>query len=43
MFFDLSKAQATFQSQINKIWAQKLDVIIIVYLDDILIHTESEG
>ncbi len=32
-----------FQSYINKILAEKLDVFVIVYLDDILIYTESEG
>ncbi len=34
---------ATFQGYINKILAEKLDVFMIVYLDDILIYIESKG
>ncbi len=43
MPFGLINAPATFQYYINKILAEKLDVFVIVYLDDILIYTESEG
>ena len=43
MPFDLSNAPATFQKYVNKILAKKLDVFIIVYLDDILIYTEDPG
>ncbi len=43
MPFRLTNAPATFQSYINKILVEKLDVFVIVYLDDILIYTESEG
>ncbi len=32
-----------FQSYINKILAEKLDVFVIVYLDDILIYTENKS
>ena len=43
MPFELSNAPASFQGYINKILAKKLDVFVIVYLDDILIYTEDEG
>ena len=45
MPFGLTNAPATFQSYINKILAEKLDIFVIVYLDDIFIYTkdESEG
>ncbi len=39
----LANAPAMFQGDINKILAKKLNVFVIVYLDDILIYTESEG
>ena len=42
MLFGLSNAPASFQGYINKILAKKLDVFVIVYLDDILIYTEDE-
>ncbi len=43
MPFGLINAPATFQGYINKILAEKLDVFVIVYLNDILIYTKSEG
>ena len=43
MPFGLSNALATFQGYVNKILAKKLDVFVIVYLDDILIYTEDPG
>ena len=43
MVFGLSNAQASFQGYIKKILAKKLDVFVIVYLDDILISIENEG
>ena len=43
MPFGLSNAPATFQRYVNKILAEKLDVFVIVYLDDILIYTEDLG
>ncbi len=41
MPFGLSNAPASFQGYINKILAEKLDIFVIVYLDDILIYTED--
>ena len=39
--FGLSNTPATFQGYINKILAEKFDVFVIVYLDNILIYTED--
>ncbi len=41
--FGLTNAPATFEGYINNIMAEKLNVFVIVYLDDILIYTKSEG
>ena len=43
MLFGLSNAPATFQKYVNKILVEKLDIFIIVYLDDILIYTNDLG
>ena len=43
MLFGLSNTPATFQGYVNKILAEKLDLFVIVYLDDILIYTEDPG
>ncbi len=43
MPFRLTNPPATFQGYINKILAEKLDVFVIVYLDDNLIYTKSVG
>ena len=43
MPFGLSNALASFQGYINKILAEKLDIFVIVYLDDIFIYTEDQG
>ncbi len=42
MSFGLTNAPATFQNYINKILVEKLDVFVIVYLDDIFIYTENK-
>ena len=43
MSFGLSNAPASFQSYINKILAEKLNIFVIVYLNDILIYNEYSG
>ena len=43
ILFGLSNASATFQKYVNKILAEKLDIFVIVYLDDILIYTKDLG
>ena len=43
MPFGLSNTPASFQGYINKILAEKLDIFVIVYLDDILIYTKDPG
>lgn len=40
--FGLINVPAIFQGYINKILIKRLDVFMIVYLDDILIYTKSE-
>ena len=43
MPFRLSNAPASFHSYINKILAKKLDIFVIMYLDDILVYTKDQG
>ena len=43
MPFGLTNAPASFQRYINKILAEKLDIFVIVYLDNILIYTDDDG
>ena len=43
MPFGFSNAPATFQGYVNKILAEKLDIFVIIYLDDILIYTKDPG
>ena len=43
MPFGFSNAPATFHGYVNKILVKKLDVFVIVYLDDFLIYTEDPG
>ena len=43
MPFGFSNSPASFQGYINKILVKKLDIFVIVYLDDILIYTEDPG
>ena len=43
MFFGLFNAFANFQGYINKILAKKLNIFVIIYLDDIFIYTKDDG
>ena len=43
MFFGLSNTPTTFQKYVNKILAKKLDIVVIIYLDDILIYIKDSG
>lgn len=43
MPFGFFNAPACFQGYMNKILAEKLDVFVMVYLDDILIYTKDPG
>ena len=42
MPFGLTNALASFQGYINKIFAEKLNIFVIVYLDDILVYTNDD-
>ena len=41
MSFNLSNAPATFREYVNKILDKKLDIFVIIFLDDILIYTQD--
>ena len=43
MLFGLLNTLASFEGYINKILAKKIDVFVIVYLEDILIYIKNEG
>lgn len=43
MTFGVSNALISFQRFINTILAEKLDIFIIVYLDEILIYTKDSS
>lgn len=43
MLFGLSNALASFQGYINKILIKKLDVFVIVYLDNIFIYIKDKN
>ena len=43
MPFGLTNTPTSFQEYINKILVEKLDIFVIVYLDDILIYTKDDG
>ncbi len=43
MLFGLTNMPTMFQNYINKILAEKLNVFVIVYLNDILIYIESKN
>ena len=42
MFFILTNILASFEGYINKIVTEKLDIFVIVYLNDILIYTNND-
>ena len=43
MPFCLTNAPASFQRYINKIFAKKFNIFVIVYLDNILIYIDNDG
>ena len=42
MPFGLTNALAIFQSYINKIFTEKLNIFVIVFLNNILIYTKDK-
>lgn len=43
MLFGLSNNPVSFQVYVNKILAKKLDIFVIIYLNNILIYIEEPG
>ena len=43
ILLSLTNTSVNFQRYINKILVEKLDIFVIVYLDDILIYTDDDG
>ena len=43
MLFSLFNALVIFQKYVNKILAEKLDIFVIVYLDNKLIYTKDQN
>ena len=43
MLFGLTNAPDSLQGFVNKILAKKLDIFVIVYLDNIFIYTKDPG
>ena len=43
MYFRLSNALTSFQVYTNKILTKKLDIYVIVYLNEILIYIENKN
>lgn len=43
MSFGLTNALAGFQDYINQIFGEKLDIFIMIYLDNILVYTKDLG
>ena len=41
MSFGLINATASFQGYINKIFAKKFDIFVIMYMDNIFIYTDD--
>ena len=41
MLFELLNLSVSFQNYINKILVEKLNIFVIVYLNDIFIYTED--
>ena len=43
MPFGLTNTPASFQEYINKIFAEKIDIFVIIYLNDLLIYINNDG
>ena len=43
MSFGLTNAPAAFMDLTNKVFQNYLDSLVIVFIDDILVHSKNEG
>ena len=43
MSFELTNAPAIFQTYINNVLREHLDVFVMIYLDDILVYSKNEA
>ena len=43
MSFELTNTPATFQTYINNVLREHLDVFIMIYLDDILVYSKNKA
>ena len=43
MLFELTNTSAMFQTYINNVLREHLDVFVVIYLDDILVYSKNKA